>query len=91
MPLVPQPALERVRQDLERVAQLLELRLRLAPLRLALVAEAAQRRLYINGALDAQRTNYTGSFSSGASAMQHPVHVGKLPESVCGPQQPSQS
>ena len=49
----------------------------------ALVAEASQLRMYVNGVLDAQRTNYTHSFpSSSSSSSQSPLYVGKLPKEV---------
>lgn len=47
---------------------------------IAVVSEAAQLRLYINGVLDAQRTNYTGVYRK-SNSTRFPIYVGKLPDS----------
>ena len=47
----------------------------------SVVSEAAQLRLYVNGVLDAQRTNYTGVYRKSSSA-RYPIYVGKLPSSM---------
>ena len=51
----------------------------------ALVAEASQLRMYINGVLDAQRTNYTNTFPNATGGSQMPLYVGVLPADILSP------